>query len=271
MTDPSVPVGSAASQPTMEPATKDLVAPPLVVVGMNNPYFVGRKDMALFPAPERSAGYRLYHMVRGCWDRESEWLRVPPTRYEWIRCTERYNLCDKHWLLGVARARGAEILPHLGNRAVLVLGRETWRALLWGERHRLARHVFDRDWGDTLRLFISVSEGGLPEIVTSERENLASAAVYGSHESPDTNREESWRLDRTAKGAFSGSGKYAIAELTCFPHPSGRCQLYNDREQAYNLTRMVATTIGPRLAELRRRTAQARPDAKTVDATNAAD
>lgn len=89
-----------------------------ILIGMNNPY---RQEprYALFPAPERSAGYRLWAMLRE--------VRSDLYRKDYVDGFDRRNLVTGAWSSEVAR-RAADAIDLPDGARVVLLGREVQRA-----------------------------------------------------------------------------------------------------------------------------------------------
>lgn len=91
-----------------------------VIVGMNNP-LTDREDAALLPYPVNCAGWRLWRMAHDV---------CGVSRAEWMRQTERQNLCNSRtWCPHEARARGETLWRTLEGRTVVLLGRAVLAAL----------------------------------------------------------------------------------------------------------------------------------------------
>lgn len=104
-----------------------------IVVGMNNPYSTDPK-MALFPAPEQSAGYRLYAMLRDAAAAEGEVIH----RSRYATTFERHNLLVGEWTTRDANEAALKFLDDHSVRNIIVLGRSVERAM------RIQRRV---GWG----------------------------------------------------------------------------------------------------------------------------
>jgi len=99
-----------------------------VIVGMNNPLSEDPRA-ALMPYPRGSAGWRLWRMV-------SDVCGIG--RAEWMRRTERVNLCDtKIWDPRLASAKAERLWPTLRGRRVVLCGRLTQQILRLSDSHRL--------------------------------------------------------------------------------------------------------------------------------------
>lgn len=96
-----------------------------IILGMNNPYSTDQK-YALFPSPEKSAGYRLYAMLR---DRaEEEGLTI--TRKDYIDAFDRRNLLpSSRWNYSQGRTAGMEFMDANYRRNIIALGRDVERCL----------------------------------------------------------------------------------------------------------------------------------------------
>lgn len=117
-----------------------------VLVGMNNPYGT-RPEMALWPAPERCAGWNLWRMLA---DYADQHHGISILRHEYIRAFDRRNLLSATtWSQKEARAAAAASLGALAGRRVVVLGAATAGALGLGrgegvghwQTHHLIRAV----------------------------------------------------------------------------------------------------------------------------------
>jgi len=80
-----------------------------LLVGEANPYGADPR-YALFPHPERSAGYRLARLIMAM-----------PSRQSYLDAFDRTNLCPERWSAPVARARAQEILAERGVWDCVVL------------------------------------------------------------------------------------------------------------------------------------------------------
>lgn len=88
-----------------------------ILLGTVNPYDADPR-VALFPAPERSAGYRLWrmlHEVSGAW------------RWDYVHGFDRRNLVAGEWSTAAARAAAESFTAPAGSTIVL-LGSEVARA-----------------------------------------------------------------------------------------------------------------------------------------------
>ena len=98
-----------------------------VIIGMNNPYGTDPK-YALYPAPQKAAGYRLYKMLEEAFNR-----RHPPPalllRKAYIDGFDRRNILSGHWTMDRAKKIGRLMAQGLINRRVVVLGRGPEAAL----------------------------------------------------------------------------------------------------------------------------------------------
>lgn len=95
-----------------------------VVVGMNNPYSNDQR-YALFPHPQKSAGYRLFEMLRQAAYRKN--MVVSPLEY--ANCFERYNLVTgKEWDARAAVFGAQSLLSNLQNRKVVICGKAVAKA-----------------------------------------------------------------------------------------------------------------------------------------------
>lgn len=88
-----------------------------ILLGMHNPYS-GRDDLALYPAPVASAGYRLWKMLHD---------RTGATRGTYVRGFDRRNLMpggprSLAWDARRARLAGAQMRVDLAGCRVLALG-----------------------------------------------------------------------------------------------------------------------------------------------------
>lgn len=176
-----------------------------VLLAMNNP--LSRDPAhALFPYPALCTGHRLWRMLA---DFAAE--LDPPVvvgAHDYLRVFDRRNLLSsRKWLQSDARRAGAELLPQLAGRRVVVLGVSTLAALGlsrlgWGEwgidyaDHKLGQ-------GDLVRLANDDPGSPCPEV--------------------------------------------PLVRYCCLPHPSGRCREYNDpamRElTSRTLWELVAQTL----------------------------
>ena len=92
-----------------------------VIIGMNNPYGQ-RPDMALYPAPERCAGWNLWRMLADAGARRGYEIH----RKHYIDAFDRRNvLSAPQWSRAEARRAAEDLLPTLAGRRVIVLGAET--------------------------------------------------------------------------------------------------------------------------------------------------
>lgn len=111
-----------------------------VLVGMNNPYGTGPK-YALYPWPEKSAGGRLYDMLAEAYERRFG-CDFPGKRRGYVNGFDRYNvLSAQKWSAAEARKAGIAVRYLLGGRRVVILGRQTAKALdlpanPWFSKHR---------------------------------------------------------------------------------------------------------------------------------------
>lgn len=96
-----------------------------VLVGEDNPYGPS-PDMALYPAPEGSAGWRLCVLI------------LMLQRADYLRRFARVNLCDGLWSTREARARAAELAAT--GVPVVMLGAKVSAAF-----GRSAQEPFTRD------------------------------------------------------------------------------------------------------------------------------
>ena len=89
-----------------------------LLVGEDNPYCLRDPDMALYPYPDGSAGWRLAVRIMG----------LP--RAEYLRRFDRVNLCAGRWSAGEARDRAKDLVsagtPH--RPAIVLLGGKVCRA-----------------------------------------------------------------------------------------------------------------------------------------------
>ena len=99
---------------------------PATIVAMNNPYGSDAR-MALYPAPQGSAGHRLYCMMRDAG------LAAQPSRI--VRrsdylCLERRNvLAAREWRETEARRAGRRLREELAGRRLIVCGVRTLAVL----------------------------------------------------------------------------------------------------------------------------------------------
>lgn len=97
-----------------------------IILGMNNPYGKDPK-FALYPAPERCAGWNLWKMLADYAQAnhgEKVW------RNDYADCFDRRNLLTgTDWNQKEARAAAAPALQSFGGRRVIVLGAQPAAAL----------------------------------------------------------------------------------------------------------------------------------------------
>jgi hypothetical protein len=86
-----------------------------LLVGEDNPYGSDPR-YALYPAPKRSAGWRLCHLVLG----------LSVTQY--VRGFDRVNLCARKWSTREAGESAQRILRGPRDRAVILLGAKVTEA-----------------------------------------------------------------------------------------------------------------------------------------------
>jgi hypothetical protein len=99
-----------------------------VLVGMNNPYR-SEPEYALYPYPERSAGGRLYEMFVEAHERAFN-QDVPGHRHTYLNAFDRRNVLSlPKWTAAEARRQGAALVRALPGRRVVVLGRQTAKAM----------------------------------------------------------------------------------------------------------------------------------------------
>lgn len=104
--------------------------PPLpVIIGMNNPYG-GNPKYALYPNPEKSAGYRLYKMLEeAACRRAGASDGVLLLRKQYIDGFDRRNVLSGAWTMARAKKVGALMVQGLVGRKVIILGRGPEAAL----------------------------------------------------------------------------------------------------------------------------------------------
>lgn len=113
-----------------------------ILLGMNNPYGKDPK-YALFPAPEGSAGHRLWSMLH-------EFYTTP--RGVYLAGFDRRNLIgDRIWSGSAAREAADQLIEELVQppgteraRVVVVLGKMVWGALAWNGRLAPSPEWFSR-------------------------------------------------------------------------------------------------------------------------------
>lgn len=99
-----------------------------LLVGEANPYGAD-PDFALYPAPQRSAGYRLATQILGL------------SRSQYLDTFDRVNLCPMEWSMKVARRRADELCQS-DYEVFVLLGAKVTSAFLPGkwEPFRIEEH-----------------------------------------------------------------------------------------------------------------------------------
>jgi hypothetical protein len=170
----------------------------LVVVGMVNPLST-KSEFALWTQPPGCTGHRLWRMATA---------RTGITQRQWLRMTERMNLCTGVWSRPAAVARAEELWESLRNRTVLILGLDTWAAMRRQGDHltRPLEWMRDRDWAEVPH------PSGLSHWYNKPPRRLAVEIILGelaeTHRElwgPDDENETSSQRGLSLKGQKSGS------------------------------------------------------------------
>lgn len=92
-----------------------------ILLGMNNPYG-DRPNTALYPAPELSAGWRLWRMLAEVG--RSRGLEI--RRKHYLEAFDRRNVLNAvEWSRADAELAAQDVLPTLAGRRLVILGAET--------------------------------------------------------------------------------------------------------------------------------------------------
>lgn len=97
-----------------------------VLLGMNNPISTDPRH-ALYPAPARCTGHRIFEMLAASRARRSA---APLMRHEYLDAFDRLNLVEgQQWSSAAAKERAELVRRTYAGRTIVVFGAETWHVL----------------------------------------------------------------------------------------------------------------------------------------------